>query len=53
MKKLLLEYLDDLLLLAGCVCILVGLVQWSVVITWIVGGGMLIGLGIMVGKVRS
>ncbi len=53
MKKLLRDYLDDLLLLAGCACILIGLAQWSAVITWIVGGGMLIGFGIMVGKVKT
>jgi len=41
--------LDDLLLLAGCGCILYGLSMWSVVITWIVAGLMLIGLAILVG----
>jgi len=53
MKKLLLNYLDDLLLLAGCACILYGLAQWNAVITWIIGGGMLVGMGVMIGKVKA
>jgi hypothetical protein len=53
MKKFLLNYLDDMLLLAGCGCILYGLALWSIVITWIVAGLMLIGLGVLVGKVKS
>lgn len=51
MRKLL-HVLDDLLLLAGCICILVGLAQWNGIVTWIVGGGMLIGWGVMVGKAK-
>ncbi len=53
MKKLLRDYLTDILLMAGCGCILYGLAQWSPVITWIVGGGMLIGMGFMIGKVKA
>ncbi len=50
MKKFLRNYLDDLLLMVGCICILYGLSGWSPVITWVVAGGMLIGFGVMVGK---
>ena len=45
--------LDDLLLLAGCACILVGLSMWSVVATWIAAGVMLIGFGVMVAKEKA
>ena len=51
--KIFIILIDDLLILAGCGCILIGLAQWSIVITWIVGGGMLISLGFLIGKVRS
>jgi len=51
-KKFLRDYLDDLLLLAGCGCILYGLSIWSYEITWIVGGVMLITFGVMVVKAR-
>lgn len=50
MKSLLSNYSDDILLVAGCVCILVGLAQWNFVITWIVAGIMLIGFGVLIGK---
>ena len=46
------KYIDDLLLLAGCVCILYGLSQWSIIVTWIVAGLMLIGLAALIGKVK-
>jgi hypothetical protein len=52
MKKFLREYLDDLLLLAGCACILYGLSTWNSVLTWIVAGAMLIIFGVLVGKAR-
>jgi cytosine/uracil/thiamine/allantoin permease len=48
-----LEFLDDLLLLAGCICILYGLSLWSVILTWIVGGLMLIGWSLLIGKVSA
>lgn len=51
--KRLASYADDLLLLAGCICILVGLAQWSAVVTWIIGGMMLIGFGVMIGKIKG
>jgi hypothetical protein len=49
----LLRYLDDILLLAGCGCILYGLSLWNIVITWIVAGLMLVGFGVLIGKVRA
>jgi hypothetical protein len=51
MKKF--KYLDDVLLLTGCICVLIGLGQWSAVATWIVGGLELIGLAILVGKMKA
>jgi len=53
MKRLLLNSLDDVLLLAGCGCVLYGLSLWNVIITWIAGGLILIGLAFLVGKVRG
>jgi len=52
MKKLV-RNLDDLLLLAGCACILVGLSMWSIVVTWIAAGVMLIAFGVMVAKEKA
>jgi len=45
--------LDDFLLLAGCGCLLYGLSLWSIIITWIVGGLILIGLAIIVSKAKA
>lgn len=53
MKKFLRNYLDDLLLLAGCGCMLYGLSLWNTAITWIAAGLMLIGFGLLVGKARA
>ena len=50
MRKLIREYLDDALVLAGCGCVLFGLSLWSTVLTWVVAGAMLIGIGVLVGK---
>ena len=47
--KFLSRNLDDILLLAGCVCILYGLSLWNLVVTWIVGGLMLIAFGVLIG----
>ncbi len=44
--------MDDVLLLAGCGCILSGLAQWNAILTWIVAGMMLIIFGILVGKAK-
>lgn len=52
-KRFFANYLDDVLLLMGCICILVGLSMWSAIATWIVGGGMLIGFGVLIGKVKG
>ena len=52
MKKLFV-YLDDLLLLAGCACILIGLAMWNIIVTWIAAGVMLIGFGVMVAKDKA
>ncbi len=48
MKRFFRNYLDDVLLLAGCGCILYGLSMWSVILTWIWGGVTLIFLGVLV-----
>ena len=53
MKRLIWLLLDDVLLLAGGVCILYGLSLWSASATWIIGGLMLIGLAYLIGKVRA
>ena len=50
--KIFINLLDDILLLAGCLCILYGLSLWSAVITWIVGGLMLCGWAVLVGRVK-
>lgn len=44
------KYLDDLLLLAGCLCILRGFSMWSAMATWIAAGMMFIAFGVMVAK---
>ncbi len=53
MKQLLNRYIDDALLLIGCGCILYGLSLWNIVITWIAGGLILIGLSVLIGKVKG
>lgn len=53
MKKFLGDYVDDFLLLVGCGFILFGLAQWNAIITWIVAGLMLIGLGMLIGKAKA
>ncbi len=50
MKKLIGLYLDDILFFLGCLCILRGLSIWSVVVTWIIAGVMLIVFGVMIAK---
>jgi hypothetical protein len=52
MKSFIQKYIDDLLLLAGCGCILFGLAQWNAAITWIVAGVMLVGFGFLIGKAK-
>jgi len=53
MIKVINRFIDDILLIGGCIAILVGLAQWNLVITWVVGGLMLIGWGVLIGKVKS
>jgi hypothetical protein len=48
-----LNFLDDFLLLAGCLCVLIGVSQVSVVATWILGGLMLIGWGVLIGFLQN
>lgn len=53
MRKRLIRYTDDMLLVTGCLCILYGLSIWSEIATWLAAGGMLIGFGVMVGKAKA
>lgn len=43
------KYLDDLLVLAGCILILIGVYNVCPVATWFVAGGMCIAGGIVYG----
>jgi hypothetical protein len=52
MKKLF-RFVDDLLLLAGCGCALVGISKLSIPATWIIGGLMMIGFAVLVGKAKG
>lgn len=52
MNRLISALLDDILLLAGCCCILYGLSLWSAVLTWIVAGLMCYGLAFLVVKLK-
>lgn len=47
------RYFDDLLLVFGCICILRGLSKWNIPVTWVVGGLMLIGFGVLIGKLKA
>ncbi len=51
--KLLLRFLDDLLLVAGCACILYGLSLLSAIAMWITAGAMLIVFGVLIGKAKA
>ena len=53
MMKFFVRILDDLLFLAGCACILVGLSMWSTIATWIAAGIMLIVFGVMIAKDKA
>jgi hypothetical protein len=50
MKKL---QFEDLLVVGGCAAILAGVVQWSVIAALVLGGAMMIGFGLMIGKVKG
>jgi hypothetical protein len=43
------RYLDDILVLSGCIAILYGVYLLNPLAVWFVGGGMLITTGVMVG----
>ncbi len=51
--KLLTKFIDDILFLIGCGCIVYGLSMWNVVVTWIVAGILLIVFSVMVGKAKA
>jgi len=51
--KLFIELFDDILLLAGCGCVLYGLSLWNIVITWVAAGFMLISLALLIGKAKA
>ena len=51
--KLLFRFLDDILLMAGCGCILYGLSLWDVIATWITAGVMLISFGMIVAMTKA
>ena len=53
MKAFLWKHLDDVLLVAGCGCILNGLAMWNVIATWIAAGIMLIVFGVLTGVGRG
>lgn len=43
------KHLDDLLILPGCACIVIGIAHWSAPAAWIAAGIELICLGILAG----
>lgn len=47
------RFIDDILVVAGCGCVLYGMAQFSPILAWIVGGIMLIGAGLAIGKAMS
>lgn len=47
------KYIDDILLLLGCICILVGIRMISVIATWITGGLMMIGWGVLIAYLKK
>lgn len=53
MKRFLANYLEDILLIAGCLCVLYGLSLLNAAVTWIVAGLMLAGFGVLVGKAKA
>jgi len=53
MRKFLSKFFDDLLLVAGCLCVLQGLSLWNPVVTWIAAGVMLIVFGVLIGKAKA
>lgn len=53
MKRWFTRYVDDLLLVLGCILILFGLAQWNGIVTWIAAGGMLIVFGVLIAKAKA
>lgn len=53
MRKILYHWIDDIFLLVGCVCVLVGVSMWSVPLTWLIGGLMFIGYGVLFGLEKA
>lgn len=49
MRQFLQDHADDVLLLAGCGCILHGLGMWSAMAAWIAAGVMLVVFGVLMG----
>lgn len=47
------KYADDVLILAGCVCLVYGIWQFSPAAAWIVGGLALVAFGAIYGKVKA
>lgn len=53
MRKIFERFGDDILLVAGCGCILVGMAMVNIPLTWMAGGLMLILFGILIGKAKA
>ena len=53
MGRVMSKWIDDLLVAAGCVLILIGTYLTVPAATWFIGGGMLIGWGILLGLLNS
>jgi hypothetical protein len=47
------EYIDEILLLAGCGCIVYGLALWNATVAWVAAGLLMFGWAFLIGKVRS
>jgi hypothetical protein len=53
LRKIFERYGDDILLVVGCGCILVGMAMVNIPLTWMAGGLMLILFGILIGKAKA
>lgn len=47
------NFIEEMLMISGGVCILIGLSKWSVPVTWIMGGLMLVGFAVLIGKWKA
>jgi hypothetical protein len=52
-RAFLVKVIDDILMVAGCGCILYGLSLWNVAVMWVCAGIMLIGWGVLIGKMKA